>query len=68
MTPEQKLARICLSLSGAGIDALVMGGHAVRYYGIDRNTTDFDLVAAVATPDELRLRLPAIPSLGPLRE
>jgi len=68
MTPDQKLAFIARSLQDAGIETLVMGGHAVRYYGIDRNTADFDLVTSVATPDELRLRLPRIEALGPVRE
>jgi len=44
-----------------------MGGHAVRYYGIDRNTIDFDLVTSLATPEELRLRLPKIESLAGIR-
>jgi hypothetical protein len=68
VTPDQKLARIARSLKDAGIDALVMGGHAVRYYGIDRNTIDFDLVTSLATPEELRLRLPKIESLADIRE
>jgi hypothetical protein len=68
MTPDQKLAQISHALQDAGIDALVMGGHAVRYYGIDRNTVDFDLVTALTTPEELRLRLPQIASLGNVRE
>lgn len=68
MTPDQKLALIARSLKNAGIDTLVMGGHAVRYYGIDRNTNDFDLVTSVATPEELRLRIPKIESLGTVRE
>jgi hypothetical protein len=68
MTPDQKLARIARLLKAAGIDVLVMGGHAVRYYGIDRNTVDFDVVTSLSTPDELRMRLPQIESLGPIRE
>lgn len=45
-----------------------MGGHAVRYYGVDRNTSDFDLVAAVASPTELSANLRAIPLLAGIRE
>ncbi len=67
MTPDEKLARITHSLKDAGIDALVMGGHAVRYYGIDRNTIDFDLVTSLATPEELQLRLPKIEFLEGIR-
>jgi len=57
MTPEAKLAQIAVSLKSAGIDALVMGGHAVRYYGVDRNTADFDMVTSITTPEELTARL-----------
>jgi hypothetical protein len=32
------MAAIVGALEEAGIDALIMGGHAVRYYGVDRNT------------------------------
>jgi hypothetical protein len=60
VTADQTLARIYLSLREAGIDALVMGGHAVRYYGIDRNT--------IATPELLRTELSSISALGPIRE
>jgi tRNA nucleotidyltransferase/poly(A) polymerase len=60
VTPDQKLAAIVRALIDGGVDVLVMGGHAVRYYGIDRNTIDFDLVTSLATPDELRARLPNI--------
>ena len=68
MRPDEKLARIARAIREAGIDALVMGGHAVRYYGVDRNTTDFDMVAAVDSPSELRAQLPDIPILGLLKE
>ena len=47
MTPDEKLARIFGSLIKAGVDVLVMGGHAVRHYGVDRNTNDFDLVTSL---------------------
>jgi hypothetical protein len=65
---DERLARIVESLRDAGIDVLVIGGHAIRYYGIDRNTIDFDLVTALATPEELRFRLRAIKSLGDIRD
>lgn len=68
MRPEQKLARIYRSLRDAGVDVLVMGGHAVRYYGVDRNTIDFDLVTSLTTPEELRRRLPEIDWLAGARE
>jgi len=68
VTPDQKLAQIVHALQQAGIDILVMGGHAVRYYGIDRNTIDFDLVTSVATAEELRSKLPQAVSSPNLRE
>lgn len=43
MSAEERLAEIVTALEEVGLTCLVMGGHAVRYYGIDRNTIDFDL-------------------------
>jgi hypothetical protein len=57
MTPSDRLAEICRALQQAGLDALVMGGHAVRYYGVDRNTDDFDFLASAGSPDALRAAL-----------
>ena len=68
MANDIKLAKIARSLQEAGIDALVMGGHAVRYYGVDRNTSDFDLVTSEESTESLCLRLATIPSLSPLKE
>lgn len=68
MTPDEKLARIVRLLKEAGVDALVMGGHAVRYYGIDRNTSDFDMVASATSPADLLAKLPASPLLAALKE
>jgi hypothetical protein len=68
VSPDEKLARIARALQETGIDALVMGGHAVRYYGVDRKTSDFDLVAAVTSTADLRTRLPSIPLLAGLKE
>jgi hypothetical protein len=39
----ERLAAIVSTLEQIGLPYLVMGGHAVRYYGIDRNTIDYDL-------------------------
>lgn len=61
VSSDQKLARIYRSLRDSGIDGLVMGGHAARYYGIDLNTVDFDLVTAITTTEELQSRLPRVP-------
>lgn len=43
MNPATRLAEIVTALERVSISCLVMGGHAVRYYGLDRNTADFDL-------------------------
>ena len=37
---------------------LVMGGHAVRYYGVDRNTHDYDFHLSENLEQELKDRLP----------
>lgn len=46
MSAEQRLAEVMTALEAAGVGCLVMGGHAVRYYGLDRLTDDFDLQLA----------------------
>lgn len=56
MNSEARLAEIVAALQGAGLACLVMGGHAVRYYGLQRNTNDYDLHLA---PD----RWPELPQL-----
>lgn len=43
MNPEERLAGIVTALEALGLTCLVMGGHAVRFYGLQRNTVDFDL-------------------------
>jgi len=43
LNPATRLAEIISALDRLGILVLVMGGHAVRYYGIERNTVDYDL-------------------------
>ena len=37
MTAAERLAAIYSDLAATGLPCLVLGGHAVRYYGIDRN-------------------------------
>jgi len=55
---EHRLAEIARSLEEeAGLDVLVMGGHAVRYYGVDRNTVDYDFFAGIASASDLREHL-----------
>ena len=57
MNPAERLADIVSALDGVGAKCLVMGGHACRYYGIDRNTNDFDLHLAPECWDDLSNRL-----------
>jgi hypothetical protein len=61
---ETRLAEIVTALEAVGVTGLVMGGHAVRYYGLSRNTTDFDLHLAPACWDQLPARLASVSSLG----
>jgi hypothetical protein len=51
------LAEIVTALERVGLTVLVMGGHAVRYYGLDRNTIDYDLHLSPADWDALGPRL-----------
>ncbi|HEV3259646.1 MAG TPA: hypothetical protein VG013_22455 [Gemmataceae bacterium] len=57
MTPEERLAWIVSALESVGLACLVMGGHAVRYYGLQRYTNDFDLTLARDGWDDLADRL-----------
>src|SRR5207245_606079 len=57
VTPALRLAEIVTALEGVGLTVLVMGGHAVRYYGLDRNTIDYDLHLSPADWDGLLSRL-----------
>jgi hypothetical protein len=42
VNPEQRLASIVVALRSAGLACLVMGGHAARFYGVQRTKIDFD--------------------------
>jgi hypothetical protein len=57
VNPALRLAEIVTALEQVGLTVLVMGGHAVRYYGIDRNTIDYDLHLSPADWDDLGTRL-----------
>lgn len=57
MNTDFRLAEVVTALEQVNIDSLVMGGHAVRYYGLNRNTADFDLHIAPDAWDELGSRL-----------
>ena len=57
MTSEERLAAIVSALEFVGISCLVMGGHAVRHYGLTRHTDDFDLQISANVWDDLPDRL-----------
>jgi hypothetical protein len=61
VSPDTRLAEIVTALDGVGLTCLVMGGHAVRYYGLSRNTIDFDLHLAPGNWDDLPGRLATTP-------
>lgn len=57
MNPEDRLAAIVAALESVGLSCLIMGGHAVRFYGLQRFTNDFDLTLSPAGWDDLVDRL-----------
>jgi hypothetical protein len=52
-----RLLEITDALTEAGIAFLIMGGHAVRHYGVDRNTLDFDFAVSLNEARDLQSRL-----------
>jgi hypothetical protein len=70
VSPAERLATIVAALEAAGLQCLVMGGHAVRFYGFERNTVDFDLHLANQGWADLPARLSRTPlaAAGPLPE
>ena len=59
MNADVRLAEIVAALEGADTRCLVMGGHAVRFYGLNRNTSDFDLNVAPGSWEDLLPFAPA---------
>lgn len=57
MNTALRLAEIVTALEQVELTALVMGGHAVRYYGFERNTIDYDLHLSPSDWEELSSRL-----------
>jgi hypothetical protein len=57
LNPDERLAAIGAALESVGLSCLVLGGHAVRYYGLQRHTNDFDLILASDGWDDLADRL-----------
>ena len=49
VSPTARLLEVTDALAEAGLTFLIMGGHAVRHYGVERNTFDFDF--HVSAPD-----------------
>jgi hypothetical protein len=45
VSASSRLLNITDTLAEAGLRFLILGGHAVRYYGIDRDTLDFDFIS-----------------------
>lgn len=64
MTPEARLGEIVTALESVGLTCVVMGGHAVRFYGLARNTNDFDLHISADHWDDLAERLRRTPLFG----
>jgi len=64
VNPDTRLAEIVTALEGVSVPCLVMGGHAVRYYGLSRNTRDFDLHVAPDSWDDLPVQLARAPILA----
>ena len=57
MIPDARLAEVVSALEAVGISCLVMGGHAVRFYGLSRHTSDVDLHVSPDQWDDLAARL-----------
>lgn len=70
MNAETRLAQLATALDELGLRYLVMGGHAVRFHGVDRNTLDFDLHLSLADFTPLRETLVRAPLFAgaPLEE
>jgi hypothetical protein len=64
MNAELRLVEILAALDGLGAKYLVMGGHAAKYYGIQRATFDYDLHISIADWDGLAAFLARSPELS----
>jgi hypothetical protein len=56
-----RLAEIVTALEAVGLISLFMGGHAVQFYGLDRNTADYALHLAPPCWDDLPGKLSQAP-------
>ena len=59
----ERLAILAQALEEAKLRCLVLGGHAVRYYGVDRNTIDYDFHVSLPAWGDLASRLRAFTSI-----
>jgi hypothetical protein len=57
VTSDARVAEVVSALETVGVSCLVMGGHAVRFYGLSRYTNDVDLHVALEQWDDLPTRL-----------
>jgi hypothetical protein len=57
VSPDVRLAEVVSQLEAVGVSCLVMGGHAVRFYGLSRHTNDVDLHVSADQWDDLPARL-----------
>ena len=57
MSATPRLLQVATALTEAGLKFLIMGGHAVRYYGVERNTADFDFHLSTHVQGDLTERL-----------
>jgi len=55
LSPESRLVQIVAAFRATRVECLVLGGHAVRFYGVSRNTIDYDLVVSLSAEDWARL-------------
>jgi hypothetical protein len=69
VNPDERLAAIVRALEAVGLSCLILDGHAVRFYGLQRHTNDFDLTLAPDGWDDLAGRLARtalFPATGPV--
>ena len=61
MNATARLLEVTRALSEGKLRHLIMGGHAVRHFGVDRNTFDFDFHLSSADAEDLEARLRRTP-------
>jgi hypothetical protein len=64
VSEDARVAQVVAALEVVGISCLLMGGHAVRFYGLSRYTNDVDLHVSPEQWDELPARLARTNLLG----